>query len=413
MFGEGKTTGMRKGLSFALILVLLFVTLAPVGQAETQQGEQASSADAWRLPYVRFGQSAILAYDVTTARLILFGGSNGHQFFNDVWALDVTTFGSESWTKLNPSGPWPPPRAWHTAVYDHYNQRMIVYGGHSYHYNFDDAWILDLTPGAESWSQLQPGGEAIGARRFHSAVYDEARQQMVVFGGNRGGQLLNDTWALDLSTPGNESWSQWAVGGSVPAARVQHTALYEEDSDIMVVFGGLSAAGLHNDTWLLNLGTQQWAQAPLAGPPPARRGHAIGYQEVTDRMYLFGGLGSGGFLNDVWELDLTPGDVGWRELFPTGTPPAGRAWHAATYYRALNHLYVWGGRGMDSLEGETQWRLNVGGMDWELIEPSLPDWWAGGGAARGAQSDGMPEVTLEIEDAPSGTRAHLLLNHEA
>ncbi|MFN2227124.1 MAG: kelch repeat-containing protein [Anaerolineae bacterium] len=419
MFKKRRMFDARKGLSIGLTLVLLLLALAPVGQARgTAAAPTLDSASpdvglaaAWRLPYVRFGQSAVLDYGVTTARMILFGGSNGRQFFNDVWALDVTTPGSESWTKLNPAGPWPPPRAWHTAVYDHDGRRMIVYGGHSFHYDFDDAWILDLTPGAETWSQLQPGGTAIGPRRFHSAVYDSARDQMVVFGGSRGGRMLNDTWALDLATPGSESWSQWAVGGSVPAARAQHTAIYEEDSDIMVVFGGLSAAGVQNDTWILNLGTRQWAQAPLAGPPPARRGHTVGYREVSDRMYVFGGLGSNGFFNDLWELDLTPGEVGWRELFPTGTPPAGRAWHAAAYYSGLNHMYVWGGRGMDGLEGETQWRLNVGGLNWAAIEPSLPGW-LGGAAEDTKQAGVMPDVSLRVEDAQPDTTVSVMPDSE-
>ena len=279
MLGDRGLREMRKVLSIGLIFILLLI-LAPARSVNSEQrGGQHLEVSAqvnpgvWRLPFVRMGHTQI--YDAFNDRIIVFGGWNGQQFFNDVWALDLETGGVDSWSKLNPAEAWPGARGQHTAIYDVYNHRMIVYGGRGYHYTYDDVWALDLqTPGAESWTQLQPAGGHIGPRRYHTAIYDESSRQMIVFGGNRGGALLNDTWSLDLETPGDEAWSQLAVTGSVPAARGQHSAIYDNENVLMVVFGGAAVGGLRNDTWALDLTTGQWVQlSPGGSPPSARRGH--------------------------------------------------------------------------------------------------------------------------------------------
>ncbi|MBN1921473.1 MAG: hypothetical protein JW892_09525, partial [Anaerolineae bacterium] len=189
---QNRMIRLKKGVGMALSLILLCCTLLPtanVGAANPPESASVATAPvtveqepetpfteaeieamtdvaiaktaafsgnttvAWDLPFVRLSHTAI--FDMEYDRLFVFGGYNGREFFNDVWALDVSTIGSGSWSKLNPTGPWPAPRAQHTAIYDNVNHRMIVFGGHSFHYNFDDIWALDLTtPGAEAWTQL-------------------------------------------------------------------------------------------------------------------------------------------------------------------------------------------------------------------------------------------------------------------
>lgn len=410
---------LRNVFNVTLVMMLLLLAVVPAQGASTAPGGAAQlgvsaqvNPNAWRLPFIRVGQTTIL--DPLNNQLILFGGWNGQQFFNDVWAFDLA---SGIWTKLNPDNAWPGARGQHTAIYDPINRRMIIYGGHGLHYNFDDVWALDLTtPGSESWTQLQPAGTPIGPRRYHSAVYDADRQQMLVFGGSRGAGLRNDIWALDL-TSGAEAWSALAVAGTVPTARGQHTAIYDDNNGLMVVFGGGSAGGLLDDTWFFDPETLQWTKLPgIATAPPARRGHTAIFIHNREKMVIFGGVGSGGFLGDTWFLDLKPGDVAWwQPSMSVGSgEPGSRAWHSAVYRPDLSLMYVFGGRGMDSLQGETQWLLNLGGMSWSVPETSLSGWWGGGTHARAqsVQSNGIPDVSLEIEDAPPGTRVHLMLNAE-
>lgn len=440
---QNRMLKFKKGVGMALSLMLLCCTLLPtanVGAANPPAPTPASAAAAvtieqeteiplteaeieamtdvaiaetattagdptmvWDLPFVRLSHTAI--YDSGGDRLIIFGGYNGREFFNDVWALDVSTLSNTSWAKLNPTGPWPAPRAQHTAIYDSQNDRMVVFGGHSFHYNFDDVWALDLTtPGAEAWTQLFPSGQDPSARRWHTAVYDRDQNRMLVFGGGGNGGLFNDLWSLNL-TPGAEAWTPIAVAGTVPAARVQHTAVYDDENNRMVIFGGIAAGGFRSDTWVWNAGTSQWAQLTGLGTPPAgRAGHTAVYDLGHKQMLVFGGRNADGFLNDLWRLKLEAGAEGWGALAPGDAPPEGRAWHTAVYKHTDSSLYILGGRGMSTFAGQLQWRLNIGGMVWEPLHPTLPEWWQGETTAQAtALAGGKPTVILEIEDARSET----------
>jgi len=405
MYGFRRPVGVHRGLALVLSLALLL----PAAVSAEQRGERVeTSLDArlapiaHRLPFVRFGHTAVA--DPANHRTIVFGGSNGWQFFNSVWALDLTD-GSEAWSQVRTRGPLPPARGQHSAIYDGANQRMIVYGGHSRYHNFRDVWALDLTPGAERWSKLFPDGDGPGARRWHTAIYDAPRSRMVVFGGGGSGTMFNDVWALDL-TPGTEAWSLVTVVGAPPAARTQHTAVHDAAGQRMVVFGGRDADAVLSDTWMLDLATDTWSQPTPAGPPPdARRGHTAVADPDNSRMIVFGGLGSAGFQNDTWTLSLAPGTLTWSQLSPAGSTPGTRAWHSATMDDADGRVLVIGGRGMSSLQGEAQWSLDLASSGWTQLSPQLP-----GGSALAASSTAAPsqavlppDASLAVEDAPPGT----------
>src|SRR5205814_8793579 len=76
-------------------------------------------------------------------------------------------------------------------------RRMVVWGGHACAARGDvnDCWALSLT-GRPEWHELGSANEPPDARQGHTAIYDAANQQMVIFAGNA---TLNDTWALPLS----------------------------------------------------------------------------------------------------------------------------------------------------------------------------------------------------------------------
>jgi len=440
MNGNRKRTQMSKGLIAGLMLIMLLSGLTPAGMAGGREAtspapsqvldldseptsadleplavEQDGSAGA-RLPYNRVFHSTI--YDEANDRIILFGGFNGRAYFNDVWALSLPSSGSGAWTKLEPEGFMPAPRGQHTAIYDSDNQRMIVFGGHSPYYNWDDVWALSLTPGSETWTQLAPTGSGPGARRWHTAVYDQANDQMVVFGGSGRGGLKNDVWTLSL-TLGSEAWSPLAVTGSVPVPRGQHTAIYSDTvQGLMVVFGGAMTGALLNDTWALNLTTGAWTQvAQIGACPSARRGHTAIYNSVGIplRMEIFGGQGSDGFLNDRWALQLNPGPIHWYQLDSPGTSPSARAWHASVF-SAFNpyRTTVLGGRGTEQSNG-AQWALDMSTSTWTPITPTLPGWSQQMGALQpdATSATNEPQVTLEVEDALPNTMVNLLSNSEA
>ncbi|HZM27053.1 MAG TPA: kelch repeat-containing protein, partial [Gemmatimonadales bacterium] len=132
------------------------------------------------------------------------------------------------------------------AIYDPVRDRMVVFGGVNDVSNHNDVWALSLA-GSPAWSELTPAGTPPSARYAHAAIYDPVRDRMVVFGGSDP-HLRNDVWALSLA--GSPAWSELIPAGIPPAARDEHTAIYDPVRDRMVVFGG---SGNRNDVWALSL----------------------------------------------------------------------------------------------------------------------------------------------------------------
>jgi N-acetylneuraminic acid mutarotase len=241
----------------------------------------------------RDGQTAV--YDSRRARLVVFGGWDGASYRNDVWALSLT--GAPAWTRLQPGGRQPAGRVGHSAVYDPARDRMLVFGGYSFdgtdHF-LNDLWELSLSDSG-TWFQLDAGLPAPAGRCYHSAVCDSLHDRMLVFGGgynNGTPQYLNDVWALSLA---NDVWTQLATAGVPPHGRYAHSAIYDPLQDAMVCFGGYyfqGASNYVNDVWSLSFGTDssRWSLLPAAGTPPAgRAGHTAVWDRRRDRMVVFGG----------------------------------------------------------------------------------------------------------------------------
>src|SRR5439155_10844585 len=66
-----------------------------------------------------------------------------------------------TWVQVNPSGPQPPARFNHTAVWDPVGNRMIIFGGASAA-PLGDLW--SYSPTGNTWTQLTPAGPAPSAR---------------------------------------------------------------------------------------------------------------------------------------------------------------------------------------------------------------------------------------------------------
>ena len=316
-------------------------------------------------PPARKEHSAIL--DPSTNQMIVFGGTasvSPPPDLNDVWSL--TTSGSP-WTSVTTAGSIPPRRTGHSAVYDATNSRMTIFGGGLGQSSpcANDVWVLsnaNRVNGTPTWSQLNPSGTAPVPRIFHTAVYDQASNRMVVFGGNNcfsaGAQFYNDVWVLSNANGlgGTPTWSQLSPAGVSPPARENLSAVYDAGSNRMIVFGGYSFVVpgnnfFYNDVWVLSNanglgGTPTWTQLSPAGTLiSARAGHIAVYDPSSNRMIVFAG-GTAGSLNDVWVLSNANGLTGtaaWTQLSVTGTLPAARGEHTGVYDAASNRMIVFGG----------------------------------------------------------------------
>ena len=138
----------------------------------------------------------------------------------------------------------PVPRWGHTAVIDPTTNVMVAFGGKvpgtnaTPYLNLNDVWRLS---GGLAWTALKPTGTAPAGRYQHSAVYDSLNNRMIVFGGAEGNAspCANDIWVLSDANgkTGTPAWVQLVPTGTAPAPRAQHGAVYDPNTNSMIVYG--------------------------------------------------------------------------------------------------------------------------------------------------------------------------------
>ena len=291
-------------------------------------------------------------YDQTTNRLVLFGGRDiSCTNRNETWVLTNANGvgGTPAWIQLNPTGPLPPARSFHSAVYDQATNRMTIFGGEVGCGGglVNDVWVLSNANGlggTPAWAPLvAPGGPS--ARSERSAVYNSVTNRMIVFAGNPNvgscSLTVNDVWALDFANGlgGPPAWTALGVSGVPPSPRGGHVATYDALNDLMVVFGGNQAcAAPYSDVHTLAgaaVGAgATWTQLAPAGTPGGRTQLSGVYSPTDNRMIIFGGGDATGPFNTTWVLDGANGigaPPAWTQLIPIGPPPDPRTGHAAIY----------------------------------------------------------------------------------
>jgi hypothetical protein len=253
---------------------------------------------------------------------------------------------------------------------------------------------------ASTWIPLTPAGGPPAPRRFHSSVYDPSSNRLILFGGCLAGtcqsvtQSTNEVWVLtDANGIGTPTWIPLAPTGPLPPARFLHAAAYDAVSNRMIVWSGdgtfVSAPGL-TDVWVLTNanglgGTPAWAElSPTGGPPPGatfpgREFTSAVYDEVTNRMIVFGGATCDpcGGKNDVWVLTNANGLGGpaaWLELFPTGGPPTAHYANGAVFDSARNRLMISAGIAPGGIANDAWVLSNASGLDRGTGMPATPVW---------------------------------------
>lgn len=321
------------------------------------------SDGAWRrilTPSARYGQASV--YDPVRRRMIALGGHDGVRRLGEIWTLSLA--GPPTWSPLVVAGAAPSPRYTHSAIYDPLLDRVIVFGGDDGAPR-NDIWALSLS-GTPAWSLLTPVGEAPEPRYRHTAVYDPVGNRMIVFGG-KDTTLLGDVWALSLS--GTPEWSRLETTGMPPSARYRHSAIYDPARDRMIVFGG-DDGHRQNDLWALDLsGAPAWSRIVASGVAPSgRRNAVVIHDPIRDRLLVIGGH-DGSYKDDVWSLTLA-GNPSWSLVAPAGTPPAGWRSHIGIYDPATDGVLLYGGETSDTTRSEETWRLSLAGPRWAQIASS-------------------------------------------
>jgi hypothetical protein len=319
-----------------------------------------TKALAWKStiggPGIRGDHSAI--YDSLGRRMIVFGGMDDlFTFYNDTWSLNLlpttaamTTPPVNHWSPLTTTGTAPTERMGHSAIYDIANNRMIVFGGQDNFGYQNDIHVLTLgaTP---TWSTPTISGTPPAGRLGHTAVYDAANQQMVVFGGNDAAGEKNDVLLLSLPAAPPFVWSPSPAGGG-PVKRTEHSAIYDGTRGQVILFGGLDntllpdGSVLNNDTWSLKLSFPSfWTQLSFSGTPFFRFHHSAIYDAANQRMIVFGGDTTAAPTpsSELWTLRLDVAST-WTFLSPSsGAPPAARYGQTTIYDSGSQRMIMYGG----------------------------------------------------------------------
>lgn len=181
-------------------------TYDPATNAYTQQTPKGTSPDA----SINF---AAMTFNPTDRKVYLFGGQTGTAFSNDLYTYDVAT---NTWTKLAPSGTRPAPR-WNAGfAYDSTNNIFLVYGGENGSTVFNDTWVYK--PATNAWAKLAPAqSPAMGAvAPFETLAYDSDHNVFVLVLAGEGG-YADGTW----SAYATQTWFYRYSGTGPNAGTVQ------------------------------------------------------------------------------------------------------------------------------------------------------------------------------------------------
>jgi N-acetylneuraminic acid mutarotase len=121
-------------------------------------------------------------------KLIIYGGSDGGECFNDVWVYDVE---QHVWKAVNI--PVTFRRLSHTATI--VGSYLFVIGGHDGNEYANDVLLLNLV--TMSWDKRRVYGLPPSGRGYHGTVLYDSR--LLVIGGFDGGEVFGDVWILELA----------------------------------------------------------------------------------------------------------------------------------------------------------------------------------------------------------------------
>ncbi|KAH6609353.1 hypothetical protein Trco_002699 [Trichoderma cornu-damae] len=163
--------------------------------------------------------------------IFVFGGGDGVRALNDIWRLDVSDMSKMSW-RLISSAEKPLPgsrerqpkaRGYHTA--NMVGSKLIIYGGSDGSECFDDVWIYDV-----EWHVWKLASIPITFRRLsHTATV--VGSYLFVIGGHDGHEYCNDVLLLNLVTM---TWDKRKTYGLPPSGRGYHSTVLHDSRLLVV-----------------------------------------------------------------------------------------------------------------------------------------------------------------------------------
>jgi hypothetical protein len=275
--------------------------------------------------------NATLAYDPATSQLVLFGGYDGTSYLADTWTYDGAIWTNRT-AQLTAS---PPARGLAPMAYDSTHSQLVLFGGYTPNGDLSDTWTYDGATWTNRTAQLTASPPA-----GHAGTMDYAPStgELLLFGGwPKVGRFPGDTWTYD-----GASWTnRTAQLATSPPTRADATMTYDQANNQMVLFGGANLDGPLGDTWTYQAVAPDLVIDSLSWKPPAPHpGDGVTFTAVVRNQgtgptpagvivgvgFFVDGLGNIASWSDTDTSSLGPGQS--VTLTANGGPLAKNTWTA-------------------------------------------------------------------------------------
>jgi N-acetylneuraminic acid mutarotase len=202
-------------------------------------------------------------------------------------------------------------------------------------------------------------------------------------GAGTGGQGMGGGPSSDPCDPSPADDARCAAFDDARPGRLnEHVAVYADNTNEMVVFGGQTAvpencgfvASVFSDeTWIYDDACNGWTQ--VEGDGPGGRARAAAAYD-GESMWVFGGrwrAGTSGnytVYDELWRFEVATRT--WSQIRPNSQDvPPGRVNHAMTYDASRNRLWIFGGNrstsGLQVSLLNDVWYFDIGAMTWHRL----------------------------------------------
>ena len=163
--------------------------------------------------------------------------------------------------------------------------------------------------------------------------------------------------------PQNPGFGRWTLIGQGPTQRYGHTLVYDDVAEKIILFGGLGYPQDDN-TWEYD--GQNWMIREVDDHyyPSPRLFHDMVYDSDQQVTVLFGGYTWGTDYDITWELD----DIGWKPVHNNliNGGPLHRYGHAMAYDEHSKKTVLFGGEDDSGFLGDT-WEWDSATEEWTLV----------------------------------------------
>eukprot|EP00053_Salpingoeca_punica_P018620 m.183210 g.183210 ORF g.183210 m.183210 type:complete len:1272 (-) comp17471_c0_seq2:580-4395(-) len=246
----------------------------------------------------------------------------------------------------------------HSAVADEFgvrdNPNVLLY----------NTWQSQFAAPSVPASRVNHACAAVNNRDFALLMFGGLRSSVNQW-ENQANESLSDTWVYHTT---ERLWEKIADKGPLPYARYGHT-LTAINSEIVLLFGGVTYNGTTNDLWMFNMTDSSWVEMTQGDPWPSPRAQHACTSALDGTMIMTGGYETDDLFvapeDFLWLFNFTTGN--WtKQAAKSGSVPLPRCAHGVAMIGS--NLLIYGGLDVNSVPLNDMWQLDTVGLLWSQPE---------------------------------------------